>query len=271
MADATVISKQLPRAPLVFALAHIRFTPVLKMEDFLPDVQEYLRLNGFPEYEQREARVFTLGIDTKEQSSKWWEFSDTAKRRQIVLTTESVSAQTTEYSTFDDFLEMVSQAIKPLAEHVKVAMAKQIGLRFVDLLADIDHLRTPDLLAPGLRGISAREVVEGADQSAMSFVLQIKTPHGVLSIRSVQMLGLPPYPLPPDLSQVSLSLPEWVDSARSPRVLDFDHVMHGDFEFLPDELRGKLRLLHDFTGKAFRAVVAKEALDAWGRSSRGVQ
>jgi len=264
MAPIKPTTSKLPRAPLIFVLAQVKFTPVLKMESYVPDIQEYLRHHGFPKYRQENISNIIIGSEAKAEIVKRWVFEDPANHRQIVLTTEAVVFQTTAYDTFDTFLSHLTLATEPLAQYARIELIQQIGLRYVDLLAKIDGLESSELLAPGLRGIpvSAMELQQGA----FSFAMQFQTSCGVLTIRSIQLMGLPaPAILPPDIGQISLTLPDWVSKAQDPRMLDFDHVTQRNIPFTKDSLSEELNKLHQYTDRAFRSASTPEALAAWSR------
>ena len=65
MATLKKQSVKLPRAPLIFVLAQVRFNPVLKMESYVPDIQEYLRHHEFPRYRLENIQNIMIGTDTK--------------------------------------------------------------------------------------------------------------------------------------------------------------------------------------------------------------
>lgn len=264
-------SKKLPRAPLILVLAQIKFPSVLKMEKYVPDIQESLRLGGFPDYRPGQAINIIVGEGRSERVN-WWEFGCADKRSQVVLSHDSATLMTTDYSTFEDFLTRLSQIVRPIEGHVRIASARQLGLRYVDLLAEIDDLKTGDLLAPGFRGLPAGSIDPEIKETATSFVVQARTPHGVLTVRSVQVIGAGNQVIPPDLTPVPpmpfpLKFPDWVHTARNPRVLDFDHVASDieNLSFSPETLAAKFRDLRHHTKLAFRAVSTDEARAAWGR------
>jgi uncharacterized protein (TIGR04255 family) len=261
-------SNALPRPPLIFVLAQVKILPVLKMNAFVPDIQETLRANGYPHFREVNSQNIFLGDNPSVKTITWWEFKSTDNRQSVVLTNDSITVQTTKYQTFDSLIADIGCVIDPLATYAKPQGVRQQGLRYVDLLADIDGLNTDDLLAPGFRGIKPGMIAPDVKQSASTFVVQAKTPHGILSIRSVQVLGSEQQVLPPDLSGMPLTLADWVGQAQNRRVLDFDHATPDGIAppFSAEEIASKFRDLHQYTDLAFRAVTTEAAREAWGRS-----
>ena len=255
-------SQKLPRAPLIFVLALIRFTPVLKMAGCVPDIQDRLRKQGFPKYRHESVQNIMIGSPLPVETISRWVFESSDNQTQVVLTTDALAVQTTSYETFDKFLVDVKNAFQPLADYARPDSIQQIGLRYVDLLTDIDDIGCGDLLQPGLRGVS--DGLMGAKTTAFSFVFQSEIPSGMLSVRSLQALGMQGF-LPPDLGQVSLTFPDRVGVAQNPRVLDFDHVMQKNLPFEWDHLESQLRELHGYSSSAFRSFVTTEALNAWSK------
>lgn len=255
-------SAKLPRAPLIFVLAQVRFNPVSKMEYYVPDIQEYLRHHGFPWYRLENIQNIMIGPDTKAEITKRWIFDDVNHLRQVILTTDAITFQTTAYDTFDRFLSDLNTATQPLVDHAKVELIQQIGLRYVDLLTEIDGSNSRDLVKPGFSGISGSEIAAG--KTAFSFVLQAQTPSGVLTIRSVQLLDMQAF-LPPDIGQTSLRFPDRVSNPQNARVLDFDHITQKNLPFNCETLSRELTDLHEYTDKAFRAVTTEQARQLWGK------
>ncbi len=253
-------SQKLPRAPLIFVLALIRFTPVLKMAVYVPDIQDRLRKQGFPKYRHESVQNIMIGSPTPLEAISRWVFDRSENETQVVLSTDAIAVQTASYGTFSNFLEDVKNAFQPLAEYAQPDSIQQIGLRYVDLLSDIDDIKCDDLLQAGLRGVSGGQM--DAKTTAFSFVFQRELPSGTLSVRSLQALGMQGY-LPPDLAQVSLTFPDRVKSAQNPRVLDFDNVIQKNLPFKWDHLEPQLLELHDHSSKAFHSFVTREALNAW--------
>ena len=257
-------SAKLPRAPLIFVLAQVRFNPVSKMEFYVPDIQEYLRHHGFPWYRLENTQNIMIGSEATTEITKRWMFDDVDNHRQVVLTTDALTFQTTAYETFDDLLSDFKTVTQPLQDYVKVDRIQQIGLRYVDLLTDIDEMKSRDFLKPGFSGISGPEI--GAENTAFSFVLQAQTPSGVLTIRSVQLLNMQAF-LPPDIGATTLRFPDHVINAQNARVLDFDHITQKNLPFNCDTLSRELTYLHEYTERAFRAVTTGHAIQAWSKQS----
>ncbi len=264
MATPKKQSVKLPRAPLIFVLAQVRFSPVLKMESYVPEIQEALRHRGFPGYRLENMQNIMIGAEAKTEITKRWMFDDVNNHRQVVLTTDALTFQTTAYETFQDLLSDFKTVTQPLEDYVKVDNIQQIGLRYVDLLTEIDGMNSRDLVKPGFSGISGSEI--GAENTAFSFVLQAQTPSGVLTIRSVQLLNMQAF-LPPDIGATTLRFPDHVINAQNARVLDFDHITQKLLPFNSDTLSRELTNLHEYTDRAFRAVTTKHAFQAWSQHS----
>ena len=262
MATLKKQSVKLPRAPLIFVLAQVRFNPVLKMESYVPDIQEYLRHHEFPRYRVETIQNIMIGTETKTEVAKRWIFDDTDNHRQVILTTDAVTFQTTAYDTFDGFVSNFSTVTQPLIDYARVELIQQIGLRYVDLLTKIDNIESRDQVKPGLSGILSSEI--GVEKTAFSFVLQAQAPPGLLTVRSVQLLDMPAF-LPPDIGQTTLRFPDRVLNAQNARVLDFDHISQRNHPFSCDALPEVLTDLHEYTDKAFRAVATEQAIKAWSK------
>ncbi len=260
MAPLKKQSVKLPRSPLIFVLAQVRFSPVLKMESYVPDIQEYMRHHEFPKYRVETIQNIMIGTETKTEVTKRWIFDDTDSCRQVILTTDALTFQTTAYDTFDGFVSNFTAVTQPLADYAEVESIEQIGLRYVDLLTPIDGISTGELLRPGLRGVSAASLE--SQNTVFSFASQAQTPAGVLTVRSIQLMNIASL-LPPDLGEVSMAFPEWALKAQDTRVLDFDHISRTNLSFSGAGLSQELGELHKYTDVAFRSFVTEEAFQAW--------
>ncbi|MDK1022403.1 MAG: TIGR04255 family protein, partial [Candidatus Hydrogenedentes bacterium] len=94
----------LPRSPLVLVIAQVRISTILKMEDYVPDVQEALRKKGYPEYKYEEgAEVTVSGNQIISKRTQRWFFLNASNTDAVILSTDFVALSTTEYKKFEDF------------------------------------------------------------------------------------------------------------------------------------------------------------------------
>jgi uncharacterized protein (TIGR04255 family) len=250
---------KLTKSPLVLVLAQIRFPAVLKMFTYVPEVQESLRQAGFSRYAEEQIQEIVFGPEIKTEKGSRWLFATRDKRQAVVLTNDFVVYETTQYDVFETFLDRVRAMVDVIKAKVQVDLSEQIGLRYVDLIRQINGRAPRDLLKEPLRGLTNDDL--DASESRQQLMVQAKTQHGFLNLRMIENLG--PSFMPPDLASTHLDFPATLEQKEVYRLLDFDHIFRGDVDFEAKAIEEKLAALHESTTKAFRAAVTTEALDYW--------
>ena len=96
---------KLKKSPLVFVLSQVRFSPILKMENYVPDIQEDLRKQGFPRYKKEDIQQVSFGgPDIRAERDNRWVFSSRDQTEAIVLAPTFVVYETTNYDVFETFV-----------------------------------------------------------------------------------------------------------------------------------------------------------------------
>src|SRR5260370_24838417 len=122
--EPSVPPLKLSNSQLVVVIAQVRFSPILNMARFIPDVQERLRGEGFPKFhplQQQNLQIGGPGMPVANQGSTLlWEFLDRDDRKSLVVSTDTVAFVVTDYSVFESFrdglriaLSVVSEVAKP--------------------------------------------------------------------------------------------------------------------------------------------------------------
>jgi len=253
---------KLERSPLVFVLSQVRFPALLKMGDYVPDIQEFLRNDGFLRFER--AKIQQAIFDSQEvkfESDVRWVFADRSRSEAVVLSPSFVVYETTKYDVFRTFTARFEKVLEVVASVTRIDLAEQIGLRYVDLIRPVAGKNAADFLREHVRGLSETNL--GAESSRHQFVTQAKTEHGELYVRCFENSG--PNFMPPDLVSTHLQLRVKGEDLREElyRVLDIDHIAGEELDFDPKVLIQKLWDLHDYTDMAFRAAVTEEAIEYW--------
>lgn len=254
---------KLERSPLVHVLSQIRFSPVLKVDKYIGDIQESFRDTGLPRMNEEEVQQFVVGPGIEADRSSRWVFSDRGKHEAVVLTKDFLVYEVSRYTTFEAFVNRASSLFRIAFDQMRVEFGTQIGLRYVNLIRPSRGLQLAEMFGPGLRGLTAEEL--GVKEAKHQFVIQCGTEHGTLRVRSTEGTG--GRFLPPDLQSEHLDHeiePEGLDSFR---LLDLDHISKEDFDLDDESLRDRLWSLHENVEQAFRKSVTNEALSHWGDAS----
>ncbi|HED12157.1 MAG TPA: TIGR04255 family protein [Gammaproteobacteria bacterium] len=257
---------KLERSPLAFVLSQVRFPAVLKMEDRVPDIQEALRKQDFPRYNKEDIQQVTFsGNELKAERDKRWVFVSRSRHEAVILSSNFVVYETSDYDVFETFTERFSPVLKLIADATTTEFVEQLGLRYVDLIRPTENKAACEFLRENVRGLSQEDL--GASSLRNQFSTQAHTEQGDLFVRSFENTG--PNMVPPDLVSTHLRFKTNPDDLKDElyRILDIDHISKGEFDFHPEDLIQKLWDLHEFSSKAFEAAVTEEAIEFWKREA----
>lgn len=259
----------LAQQPLVLVLCQVRFSPVRKMADFIPTIQEEFRRHAFPI--ERSGKIQQLmiapaGVHVAEQER--WEYRTKDERWTATVLQDCIVLQTTAYSRFEEFAERLDLAVRTVltkTEQDKLGVIERIGLRYIDLIVPRKGESHRLYLRPGLHGIddsvfqqgSHRLHVESAGRTSVGGV------EGTMVVRIIQ--NDQGFDLPPDLVG---GAPEHTSRAAKGRLvtlIDTDHFIEGKFEPDPDWVVARTYEMHDDLIETFHEqVVTEHAIKVWG-------
>jgi uncharacterized protein (TIGR04255 family) len=265
----TLPALKLGKSPLVFVLTQIRISPVLRMEEYIPRIQERLRHIGYPRFTQSQLQQVVLGpvptVQPEVRTSTRWLFIDRDAKAGVVVAPEFVVLETTAYETFDHFMAQLEPVLDVVGEVAEVSLSERLGLRYIDLvLPDSEESGVSRYMQPGLLGLDETELE--TDETVHRYELRARTGIGELVFRvarSTRGALMPPDITPLDLK---LSVTEPVETPHA--ILDFDHFSEVPREYRPGDLIEVLWELHDHIDRAFRLAVTEYALKQWEAGER---
>ena len=252
---------KLPRAPLIFAVAQVRFSPIEKMRAYVEDIQECLRNEGFPRFEEGEMVRFNFLATPEGERKPKWTFSDQSRSMAVILATDFVLFETCRYETFETFSNRFLDISQWVQRNAKPSLMTRLGLRYINLLRPINGISPEELLQPGLRGISmsfaqGRPCFRQSHQDTLT-----EAGHLRISLWESDDDRV----LPPDLTEDDLDFDVELKEDERKIILDIDHFTEEmNEEFSIEAARQILHELHnDGTEPAFREIVTEEAIQAW--------
>jgi len=261
MSERQIPALHLPKSPLIFVLAQVRFAPVLSMEEKIPDIQDSLRKNGFPRLSIRE--IETTAHDAsgniKVESRKQWEFIDKEKRASVLIDTSFIVFQVTQYKVFEDFLSAFKRILELFAYHAEPSLTERVGLRYIDLITPSEDQELKNYLSPSLRGFSI-QVGDKREVFRSESVTQTGTNSRFIHRYAEANQG---YGFPPDLQPIALAFDRNLNLKSPFGLIDMDHFMHIDDDFSVGKITDDLSSLHDYHTKAFAASVTETAMKEW--------
>jgi uncharacterized protein (TIGR04255 family) len=248
----------LRRTPLIYVVAQVRFSAVVAMEKYVPEIQERLR-RTYPWFQRSKIQEFVFQMQGTPSLSlnDRYEFLQRDKRTGVVLMPNSVALHTNKYTSYEDFEKEFTTALGAIHESVSIGLVERIGLRYVDLIRLAPGETWSDYIKPGLLGLDAAAV--GVSEWTSQSALVGKTEMGTLAFRYTQSES----PIPLDLNPLTLQYGELLKPKEIGTILDFDHYSEQTRDFELEPVMNAVGDLHDSVDKAFRNAVTPGALKKW--------
>ncbi|MBK1877260.1 TIGR04255 family protein [Pelagicoccus mobilis] len=262
--------------PLVLALCQVSFTPVMKMEDYIPSLQDVLRKSGFPKYSKHVVSSFNFemkpGVMDKptQKDEIIWEFVNSDDSRSVVVTQSSIAViiLRREYSNSENFLESVLHGYGNLHDLAKPLHVTRIGLRYVDLVEPQAGLpRLDDCLMGNLYDDSFLADEAHSGHSHLQKRMRMKNGSLLtLNLRATDAPNAKVRVLSPDFQLFSLR-PNFKLEAEGPHaVIDIDNSFtftEPNENVLLDNVIAHFRALHRHHKEAFRSATTEELRNAY--------
>lgn len=259
--------RKLANSSLVLVLCQVRFSPLEKMDDYAPEVQDRLRRMGFPlnlSKKLREIRVGASGVETEERHH--WEFSDRAHRQSFILDKNFATYLTTGYDRFDSFFTTLADTLDVLDEVVEGFLVTRVGLRYVNVIrSHTEEHSWRDFVREGLRGAMSEEFVGTSVLHVHQ--TQAETRAGRIAIRLVQNRDA--RLLPPDMEAIPLQLrlPDHVADVETGELLtllDVDHFQSDEWTYERSILESVTWALKNISYHVtFGDILTDHALEQW--------
>jgi uncharacterized protein (TIGR04255 family) len=256
--------KKLSKSPLIMVLAQVKFAPVLRIDKFVPDIQEELRAK-LPHFVEEQVQEFVLNLAAGNvppvRTSRRWIFGSANWRNTMVLAEDFVAIETSAYDNFEVFAGQFSNVLELLQKKIGLSRSERLGLRYVDLIRGEGTKPSNIFIRKELRGLSSASLKDIKSIQSTS-ISQTTTPlGGRLMIRIVHTDD--GTFIPPELASTKLQFSNPTKAGEAVSILDIDH--NGEFpsDFDVAAIIKRLGELHDYTEEAFIKAVTPEAVKAW--------
>lgn len=264
---------KLSKAPVFYVVAQVVYSPILKLDSLVPELQDRLRKDGFPGYRA----LRQIGLEVHANADKPAEtrversetnthvFASRDQSESIVVTSQSVAYQTVEYDSIEAFQDKFSRAVRAVSEILAPDSFTRIGLRFLDAVVPPD----PDSLDKYVRTqfLGLQNTLSDDSETVYTFSeTQILKQGRTIKVRVLARAADVAYPI--DLTDSAPPLPERFKSVFGVHALiDSDAAFGGEsqaaYEFEVDAIVSKLRELKSDHKATFEAVVTPFALEEW--------
>lgn len=242
--------KKLPKQPLKFVLAEFKFSPVLQINKYVPDIQEAFR-KYYPIFQKKTEQAFGL-YDNNIQllNIDRWVFISSDKSKAIELDPERIIFFTSTYNRFGGFIEDCQFALNILVDIVDPTLLQRIGLRYCDLISIEENETASNIVSKSLLGPDELSAMGTNKQQKNETTLN--TSVGTLVIRSYY--GEHNLICSPDLEHRLPILIQKEENLKEKILLDFDHYWESkneSYSFDIEKITDRLNNLHEVSREAF--------------------
>jgi uncharacterized protein (TIGR04255 family) len=263
--DDTYPRYKLTEDPLALVLCQVQFSRIQKMPDYIPEIQERLRKDGFPE--GAGGQVYRLhwemGKQPEVSPARHDEFRSKDGCWAAVVAEDSLAVFTTHYDRFEGFAERF-RTVLGIAHGVvdfSSGSVLRVGLRYIDVIAPKDGETWRDYLQDGLHGPHAPMFDEPTPSLAQEFTGH--TSIGKTTVRiSQNSLG---QQLPDGTLVKPMPHRRSYDKGQLLTLVDTDTYDESQRDFDLQAVVATVDALHKQSNRVFfNHLITQHALKAWG-------
>ncbi len=265
---------KLNNAPVFFTIAQIQHNQILALDSFIPKIQDDMRKAGYPDFSQSLQLTFNLLPTPQGESAqpsqnvqpvqiKRYQFCNLASTSGFILQQNSLSFQTTEYDTFDPFIEVLFEGLGILNGAVDgLSFTDRIGLRYLNAVVPSSGENLENYLVPELMGLPGRLKNTGFAYSFTEALIVIPDVGHVTSRTIIQQPG--PIGFPQELRPDPLKLSQrFAQIDQEHAIIDTDGSHLGREPYSAESIQRTLSRLHDEIEESFIATVTSHARKSW--------
>lgn len=256
----------LKNPPVYLTLAQVRFNPILKLADFLPNIQESFRQAGYPDFD----RQTLLSIQLAAQPGKppipthihqeRFQIGNVDKTHIFILDSQSLTLQSTNYGHYDSFSESFLKGLKIVDEAVKLNFTERVGLRYLDRVIPQAEETLESYLVEQVHGMNSR--LGGRPIYSYSEAL-----NEIGNIKLLSRVAIQDGPLtfPPDIQIGGMRVMDKFIHTGNSAILDNDGFVEGREAFSTMAVADHLNAIHRIIGKAFKTTATDYAFATWDK------
>lgn len=258
-------------APVVYVIVQVRFSPVLSLKTYVPQVQENFRRKGFPAFDSRfnfQLAFSTPPISESEPAAPTiplertlsYVFSNRDRSQSFVLEQNGLTFHVADYLDFSWFLDLFLTHLEHIHDVMSLDSSERIGLRYMDAVLPKLGSEVNEYLIPAVLGLS-EQPVEGSLQHSYSETMLL---NGNTSTISRVLARSGRIAFPPDLAGLPVQINlRFTDYEGIYALVDTDsfQTIHSPMEI--GKVRATLHQLHDSVENAFNAVTTDFARADW--------
>jgi len=260
----------LKNPPVYLTLAQVRFNPILKLAEFLPEIQESFRRAGFPDFEtQRGISIQVIVQDNKsgqqpipqQVPQERFLIGNAERTHSFILESNSLTVQSTDYGHFEAFSKCFNDGLAIVHKAVQLAYIERVGLRYLDRVMPQAGETVDQYLADNVQGLKSKL----GGKSIYSFCEAMNVVDDISLISRVAIQD-GPLAFPPDLQLGKMAVADpFLNYVGPSAILDNDGFIEGREPFSDNKVVERLDAIHGVIGAAFKATVTPYAFTAWDK------
>jgi uncharacterized protein (TIGR04255 family) len=258
-------------APVVYVVVQVRFSPILSLKTYVPQIQEHFRRNGFPGFDSRfnfqlafsvpppaEPEPASPAIPVERTLS--YVFSNRDRNQSFVLEQNGLTLQVTDYVDFGWFLDLFLKNLELINEVISPDSSERIGLRYIDAVLPRKGSEVKKYLIPAVLGLS-EQPIKGSVQHSYSETMLLDGNTSTVSriiVRNGQIA------FPPDMAALPVVInSRFTDYRGTHALVDTDSFQSTPAPMEIEKLRATLNHLHNSVEASFNAVTTDFARSDW--------
>ena len=251
--------------PVYLTLAQVRFNPILKLPQFVEQIQENFRLAGYGDFSEQQFVSIHLTSQAGQNptptpvTQQRFHFGNLERTHIFGLTDRSITLYSSRYGHFDTFLKCFLEGLATVHHALDLAFTETIGLRYLDLVVPKTGEALEDYLVEQVRGLGTPL----GGESVYSYA-EAMDKIGNITLRSRVAIQNGPFAFPPDLQRMNLHIEERFNSHVGHAAnLDNDGFVEVREPFSAAVVAEHLKAIHMVISHGFKSTVTPHALEVW--------
>lgn len=253
-------------APVYYVLAQTYFNTLAALDTYVPAIQERLRKAGYPDFQTIQlAHLVLTGSPAaaKTTVSTRYLFLNSTKTAGFILDQSWLTYQTTDYDTFDPFLDLFVTGLEVVHDEATLSYSDRSGVQFLDAVVPVSGEPISKYLQPCVIGLSNcfpdRTLVHSISETRSA--LDKTTLVGRAIIQTQEDGGAA---FPEDLRPIHLRLADkFAEISGEYATIDTDSWVEDRQDFDLDNIKKTVALLHANVRRSFDLMVTPHALKVW--------
>lgn len=263
------MNKKMSNAPVYYTIAQAQFNPIAAMANYINDVQDKFRHEGFTLFETQKIKhlqfdTSSTPLNTEVVDVPVWRITKSDRSAGFILYQSQVVYHTTHYQTHTHFFNEFLLGLKIIHSIIKLDHLSRLGLRYLNAVLPNKKENIDQYLVDGLHGIYVDATQRySLNEAVFDTNPQSSSIKGTLVNRvhcRTGQLGYPPDMIPSGLSQKPQFAKEDISTHA---IIDIDHFIEGLMQLNLEQLKIHLNFLHTHIKQAFDATTTKHAKKIW--------